>query len=192
MIRTAFLRTRPCIAALLLACVSLASAQEAAIIKRATEMRDKPGGVGTPTPLDAQTLVTRLPDRQGAWVQVRTATGTTGWVHLFDLAPASGSAAAQPDAAGSGGLRGVTNLFSRSNTTTSTSASGIRGLGAEDLARATPNPAAVAQMEGLRVNEQDALAFARRAALRPVAVQPLPAPARTSGNVGDPANQRSP
>ena len=123
-------------------------------------------------------------------MQVRTAAGATGWVHMFDVAPTGGGGARVGDGAANP-LRGVTGLFGGGNTTTSTSASGIRGLTAEDLARATPNPAAVGQMEALRQSESDARAFAGRVALRPVSVDPLPAPARVSspsGGGGDPSN----
>jgi hypothetical protein len=183
MIRIAFSLSRSWFAVLCLLAFSGAWAQEAAITKRATELRDKPGAAGNATPLAANTQVTRLQERQGPYVQVRTAQGTTGWVHIFDLGPASGSANTAPEAnSGGGALRGVTNLFSRSgSSTTGTAASGIRGLGAEDLARATPNPAAVGQMEGLRASEQEAQAFARSASLRAVQVEALPAPARPSG-----------
>lgn len=88
-----------------------------------------------------------------------------------------------------GVLRGVTSLFNRSTagspSTLPTSTIGIRGLGAEDIANAQPNPAAVSQMESLRLDETQARSFAAQASLAPVAVQPLPAPARpaTAGEV---------
>ncbi|TWO72350.1 SH3 domain-containing protein [Caenimonas sedimenti] len=172
--------------------VPLAGAQEAALTKRATELRQSPAATAPAlAALPAQTPLTRLAERQGPWVQVRTAAGATGWVHLFDVAPAAGGGARVGSDGSANPLRGVAGLFGGGSTTTSTSASGIRGLGAEDLARATPNPAAVGQMETLRQSESDARAFAGGAALRPVAVDPLPAPARVlspSGPGGDPSN----
>lgn len=83
-----------------------------------------------------------------------------------------------------GVLRGVTSLFggrSASPATLPTSTIGIRGLGAEDLANAQPNPGAVGQMEALRVDETQARGFAADAALAPVTVQALPTPARAGG-----------
>ena len=100
---------------------------------------------------------------------------------------------AQAQQSGSGNavtgvLRGVTSLFNRGATgspsTLPTSTIGIRGLGAEDIANAQPNPAAVSQMESLRADETQARGFAAQAALAPVAVPPLPVPARAASTTG--------
>src|SRR3954468_13689151 len=109
MIRTA-LRAMA-VAVLLLA--ATAGAQEAAVTRRATELRETPGDTGRSlAALPAQAPVTRTAERQGPWVQVRTPAGATGWVHLFDLGPASTAAAAD---SGNGvfgsALRGVGSLF---------------------------------------------------------------------------------
>lgn len=185
------LRAAATAAAVALFAPALALAQEAAVTKRPTELRESgaPGARSLAT-LPAQTAVTRLPDRQGPYVQVRTGAGASGWIHLFDLAPAAGSAV-NDAGGGSGALRGVTGILTRGGgATTSTAASGIRGLGAEDIARATPNPAAVGQMEALRQSESQARDFAARAPLQPADVQPLPSSARVpSGPAGnDPSN----
>ncbi len=182
--------TRPAgwLLASLLALAPAAWAQEAAVTKRDTELREAPGDTGRSiAPLAAQTPVTRLPDRSGAWVQVRTAAGAAGWVQIFDLGPASGGASTSaPSESGGGLLRGVTGLFSRggSGTPSGTSASGIRGLDAADLARAQPDTAAVAQMEALRQSDAEARDFAALALLQPVAVDPLPAPPRAASSGG--------
>lgn len=181
MIRAGLKAVRPCVGATLLACWAVAAqAQgEAAVMKRAGELRETPADTARSlAALPADTAVTRLGERQGPWIQVRSAAGATGWVHMFDVAPQSSGGSAA-----SGALRGVTNFFNKGNNrpvTTATSTIGIRGLGAEDLAQAQPNPGAVAQMEALRQSESQARAFAGEAALVPVAVEPLPAQARPS------------
>lgn len=173
-----------------------AFAQEAAVTRRAVEVRDTPGDKGrSVATLPAQAPVTRTAERQGPWVQVRTASGATGWVHLFDIGPA---AAAAPESSGGsaigGALRGVTGLFGGSRPATQTgSTAGIRGLGAEDLAQAQPNPQALAQMEALRQSDADVRAFAGRSAWRPAAVEPLPEPARAAGQpAAAPGQQQMP
>lgn len=180
------------IAALLVASAlpGLARAEEeAAVVKRGSELRETPGDSGRVlTPLAADTAVTRTGERQGAWVRVRTTEGAAGWVHLFDVAPASGNGSG----AVAGAFRSVTSLFSKpatQRTTTVTSTIGIRGLGAEDLAQAQPDVQAVTRMEALRQSDNDARQFARRAQLTPVSVEPLPepshlpaAPTATPGN----------
>lgn len=181
--------------AALLACALLpaASAQEAAVTRRAVELREAPAEGGRSiASLPAQTPVTRTPERKGPWVQVRTAAGATGWLHLFDVAPASAPAAS--DGALSNPLRGVANLFGGSRpATATTNAAGIRGLDREDLARAEPDAAGVAQMEAARQGEADVRSFARRAGWQPTAVEPLPEPAGVASQpAGNPGQQVSP
>ena len=152
-------------AAVLCSLAAAAQAQtETLFVKRASELRQGPSD-NTPTvgPLAAQTPVTRLPERQGAWMRVKTGTGQAGWVHMFDV----GSVAA-PSTLGStasGALRGLSSFFNRSGSqnTTATSTVGIRGLGAEDIANAQPNMQALKQAEGMRVDSQQARRFAQDA-----------------------------
>ena len=165
-----------------------AHAQESAVVKRATQLRDAPADTGASVaPLEADTTVTRSNERKGAWTRVTTPQGATGWVHMFDLGPASGSATASNNSATSG-LRGLGNLLggNSGSTTTATSTVGIRGLGAEDIANAQPNPAAVSRAEGLRVSADQARQFAANASLQPRAVAALAAPAAppSSGSGG--------
>jgi hypothetical protein len=157
---------------------------EAALVKRATDLREAPAESGRSlASLPAETALTRLGDRQGPWIRVRTAAGATGWVHLFDVGPASRGAAAPSSGGAAGALRGVTSFFtkpSEQRSATPTSTIGIRGLGAEDIAQAQPDTGAVTRMEALRVAEPQARQFARDAALKTASVEPLPAPSRTT------------
>lgn len=172
--------------ALLSLFAATAHAQEAAVVKRATQLRDSPAENGASVaPLEANSVVTRTSERKGPWTKVSTAQGATGWVHMFDLGPQSGTAPATSNAATSG-MRGLGSLFGGNSggTTTATSTVGIRGLGAEDIAKAQPNPAAVSQAEGLRVNADQARQFANNAALQPRNVAPLAEPPRPSSSSG--------
>jgi hypothetical protein len=174
MIRTVL---RTLLAAVLL--LPTAWAQEAAMTRRAVELRQAPGDQAPSlATLPAQTAVTRTNERQGPWVQVRAAGGLTGWVHLFDIGPAAAPAAGGSVAGNA--LRSVTSLFGGGGTRptqTTISTSGIRGLGAEDIAQAQPNPGAVTQMEAQRQGEADVRSFADRSGWRPAPVEPLPQPA---------------
>ena len=112
-----------------------------------------------------------------------------GYCVVVLAALAAGGAQAQSSGSNAvtGALRGITGLFNRSAgnpTTLPTSTIGIRGLGAEDIANAQPNPAAVSQMEALRLDETQARSFAAEAALSAIAVDPLPAPAKAPGAAG--------
>lgn len=190
-------RLRRAVPALLLGAVlaffsGAAAAQqgEPAMLKRAADLRETPGDSGRSlAALPAQEPVTRLGDRQGGWIQVQSAAGVTGWVHMFDVGPAGLGGGAGTSTAASGGnvvtgsLRGLTNLLSGGSTAPpriATSTIGIRGLEAEDLARAQPNLNAVGQMERLRQGENEARQFAAEAALVAATVPALPAPTRNA------------
>ena len=150
------------------------------IVKRDTQLRSSAAeNAPVLAPVRASTPVTRLPERQGAWVQVRVG-NQTGWLHMFDIgSPASAVASG----GGSNVLRGVGSLFARpSSTTVSTTTVGIRGLDANDIANAQPNPAAVAQGEAMRVAASDAQQFASRASLLAQSVEDLPVPSRRPGD----------
>lgn len=190
------IRIAPCLLFAAFLLLPAAWAQEAALTRRAVELRDAPGDQARAlASLPAQSPVTRTNERRGPWVQVRTAQGASGWLHLFDVGPAS--AAPEGGGVAGGALRGVTSLFGNARPTPQTaSTSGIRGLGAEDLAQAQPNPAGVSRMEAQRQGDADVRAFAQRAGWQPAAVEPLPAPAlppsSSAPSGGSPAQQVAP
>ena len=149
-------------------------------IKRPAELRDAPGeSARSLATLAAQTPVTRLGARQGPWIEVRTAQGASGWIHMFDagtIPPAQGGNTA------TGALRGLTSFFGKGSAqspaaNSGTSTIGIRGLGAEDIANAQPNPDALARAEALRQNALQARQFGSGAALTALVVAALPVPA---------------
>jgi hypothetical protein len=149
-------------------------------VKRETQLRASPAeSAPALAPLPAKTQVTRLAARRGPWIEVRTAEGATGWVHMFDVGT---TPVAQGGNFATGALRGLTSLFGGGNslapTRTATSTIGIRGLGAEDITNTQPNPMAVTLAEALRVDASQARQFGATAALTPMAVEPLPVPPR--------------
>jgi hypothetical protein len=189
MILSKFNRLHGLVSCVLLLGGGLVHAQtEALLVKRAAELREAPGDNSRSlAALPARTPLTRSGARQGAWIQVRTAEGASGWLHMFDVGSA---ASAAPAGAGASALRGLTSFFNKGSaqggTVTATSTVGIRGLGAEDLARAQPNPAAVGQAEALRQDADQARQFAVNAALSSRVVDPLPVPAQSQPQTVNP------
>jgi hypothetical protein len=165
---------------------------DAITVKRPTELRETPAeSARSLAALAAQSQVTRLAGRQGPWIEVRSAQGATGWIHMFDVSAAA--APAQGGNAATGALRGLTSFFgggSRAPAATSaTSTIGIRGLGAEDIANAQPNLNALAQVEAMRLDAAQARQFGADAALTPqtvaaLPVPPMPARAANQGDAG--------
>lgn len=169
------------LASLALAAAGAAHAQsESVLIKRVSQLRDAPGESSRVlAPLPVQTAVTRLGERQGAWIKVRMADGTSGWIHMFDITSASNASAGN---SGTGALRSLSGFFNKGSAQTGggnvpTSTVGIRGLGAEDLANAQPNMAALAQADAARLDAAQARQFAAMSSLSSRQVEPLPAPA---------------
>jgi hypothetical protein len=166
---------------------------DALIVKRSSELRNAPGNTAPiVATLPAQTPITRLPARQGPWLQVRTDAGATGWLHLFDVGSPNAPSSVSNTAAGA--LRGLGNFLGGGSkqparTSTSTATIGIRGLSSEDISQAQPNIAAVTQVDAFRVNSQQARKFGADSALRVEDIAALQAPvAPTAGTSGKPGS----
>ncbi len=160
--------------------------------KRAAELRQAPDEKSSSVAsLPVQTTLTKTTLRVGPWIQVKTADAKTGWVHMFDVS-ATGNAPVPTSNAATGALRGLTNFFSGGSsqrpTTTATSTVGIRGLGAEDIANATPNIEALTQVEALRQDATQAKRFASDAPLATRQVDNLPEPNAPSRSSTPPGN----
>jgi hypothetical protein len=174
--------TTAVLSGLLMMATGAAQAQtEQVLVKRPAELRDGPGeSARSLASLAVQTQVTRLGERQGPWIKVSTgaAPGTVGWLHMFDVGAAN--TPAQGGNVATSALRGLTGFFNKGSgqqATMATSTVGIRGLGAEDIANAQPNPAAVVQVEAMRVDAGQARQFALGASLSLQSVDALPVPA---------------
>ncbi len=155
-----------------------APAADTLIVKRATQLRESPAEAAPAlAPLAAQSTVTRLAARSGPWIEVRSAQGVSGWIHMFDVGT---TPVAQGGNFATGALRGLSSLFGGGNALapTRTATIGIRGLGADDITNAQPNLTAVALAEALRQDATQARQFATAAALAPQAIDPLPVPPR--------------
>lgn len=143
--------------------VPSAYAVEAGYTLRPTELKAKPF-------LDADT-VTTLPEksqveivsRQGAWMQVRTKTKQQGWVRMLSVRLGN------PDQKPQGGnlLSSIAIAARPRPATTATVTTGVRGFSAEDLAKATPNPAEVQKMKGFAATPAEAQQLAAKGKLEP-------------------------
>jgi len=167
-------------AGLVISQIALAQSNTVTVtVKREAQLREAPADAAAVlASLPVQTQLTRLATRRGPWIEVRTAEGRTGWVHLFDVGTMP---VAQGGNFATGALRGLTGLFGGGHslapaTRTATATIGIRGLGAEEITNAQPNPTAVMLMETLHMDAAQAQQFGTLAGLAVQAVQPLPVP----------------
>ncbi|MCB2001776.1 MAG: SH3 domain-containing protein [Burkholderiaceae bacterium] len=167
------------IASCLLISQAILAHADTVTVKRDTQLRESPSAAAAElAALPAQTPLTRLETRRGPWIEVRTTTGQTGWVHLFDVGT---TPAASGGNFATGALRGLTSLFGGGNSLAptkpmQTATIGIRGLGAEEIANAQPNLTAVTLMETLHMSAAQAQQFGAVAGLAPMAIEPLPVP----------------
>lgn len=158
---------------------------ESALTSRATELQAQPQSDSAVITTLAENSKVEVLARKGAWSQVKTATGQTGWVRMLSLKPeASGQAA--PAASSSNPVGALGSLLTAGRTSnTGTVTTGVRGLSEEDLQNAQANPAEVEKMQKFSVDKNAAQSFAQRSKLSPVKVDYLPE-ATPAGN-----NQRN-
>jgi hypothetical protein len=140
----------------------------AAVTLMATPYSDaKPAGqLATNTTVD-------ILERRGGWLHI-SAAGKSGWAKLHQVRVGDG-----PQATKSGeGLAILKNVgeTGRSGSTGIVATTGIRGMSAEELTNAKPDPAAVKAIERYRVTASQAREYAKSAGLKETNVPALPIP----------------
>jgi len=144
--------------------VHLLAAAEPATLIRATELKQEPAtDAATLAKLPESTAVETL-ERKGGWTRVKAA-GSEGWVRMLSLRFGGPGEAKKGDS-------GVTQLFNVARTGTSGAqvTTGARGLDADQLANAQPNPAELAKMAGFAADSEAAASFAAKGKLSATAV----------------------
>ena len=136
----------------------LAWAEPATVIK-ATELKQEPASdAGTVAALPENTALEAL-ERKGGWTRVKGQAGE-GWVRMLALR-FGGSGTPKP------GASGVSQLFNVARTGTSGTqvTTGVRGLDAEQIASAQPNPAELARLQQFAADRPAAASFAAQGKL---------------------------
>jgi len=152
------------LSALLLA-PALCLAEPATLIRAADLKKEPATDAPTVAPLAENARVNTL-ERKGGWTRVRAESGAEGWLKMLALRY-SVSAEAKP-----GSDSGVSQLVNVARTGTSGQqvTTGVRGLDADQLANARPNPAEIARMATFGATKDAAAAFASQGPLRPQTV----------------------
>ncbi len=149
---------------LMLTLLTMPAQAELAYTNRNTDLYEK-------AMLDAAKLAslanqTRLDllQRSGAWVQVKTGQGQTGWVQMFHLR-LDATAGTNPGSSNSGSNL-VGNLLTGGRSSTSgTVGTGVKGLSKEDIQNAQVNFAEFQKMQSYAADKQAASEYARSANL---------------------------
>jgi hypothetical protein len=142
-------------------------AAETGYTLKPTEVKDQPF-------LDATTLAT-LPEktrveimtRQGAWMQVKTANVSQGWIRMLSVR--LGNRDQQPQSGGN--LLAALGIGNRPRpATTSTVTTGVRGFSEEDIANAKPNAEEVQKLKSYAATSEEAAKRAQSGQLAPRAL----------------------
>lgn len=120
--------------------------------------------------LPANTTVNIL-ERRGGWLRI-SGGGKSGWAKLHQVRVGDGTQA-QKSGEGLTILKNV-GQTGRSGSQGIVATTGIRGMSAEELKNAKPDPAAVKTIERYRVNASQAREYAKAAGLKEASVPPLP------------------
>jgi hypothetical protein len=143
--------------------VPLVALAEPATVIRATDLKQAPAtDAATVAALAENTAVEAL-ERKGGWTRVKAQAGE-GWVRM--LALRFGGAAPKPGASGASQLFNV----ARTGTSGTQVTTGVRGLDAEQLANAQPNPAELAKLQNFAADRDAAASFAAQGKLDAKAV----------------------
>lgn len=140
----------------------LAWAEPATVI-RATELKREPAtDAATVSELQENAAVDAL-ERRGGWTRVR-AGAAEGWVKMLALRYGT------PGRQGESGLSQVFNV-ARTGSSGTQVTTGVRGLEAEQIANAQPNPAELDKMQGYAATTDAAASFAAQAKLQAQSVE---------------------
>jgi len=137
---------------------------EPATVIRATELKQEPASDSATLAALAENTAVEVLERKSGWTRVKAQPGE-GWVRMLALR-FGGTAPAKP------GATGVTQLFSVARTGSSGTqvTTGVRGLDAEQIANAQPNPAELAKLEKFSADRDAAAGFAAQGKLSATAV----------------------
>ena len=149
---------------LLLALPVLAAAEPATLI-RATELKQAPATDAPTVAKLAENAAVEALQRKGGWTRIK-AGADEGWVRMLALRFGGTGEAKKGDS-------GVTQLFNVARTGTSGTqvTTGARGLDADQLANAQPNPAELAKMTKFAADADAAASFAAKGKLSATAVE---------------------
>lgn len=152
-------------ASLLLISSAYAMAEPATLL-RDSELRASPNSNAAITQTLKKKDVIDIKSRKGAWAQINTAAGKTGWVRLLNLRTGS-------DQKGEGSLGTLASVF-KTGSSGNTVSTGVKGLSEEKLKIAEPNDAEAAKLNKQKVSENDARSFAKQGKLSTQTINYLP------------------
>jgi hypothetical protein len=145
--------------------VPMVALAEPATVIRATELKKEPASDADTVGQLAENASVDALDRKGGWTRVKAAAGE-GWVRMLSLRYGGGTAA-KP------GASGLTQMFNVARTGTSGTqvTTGVRGLDAEQIVNAQPNPNELAKLHNYAAERSAAESYAAQGKLAATPVE---------------------
>ena len=137
---------------------------EPATVIRATDLKREPASDAATVAALVENSAVEVLERKSGWTRVKAQPGE-GWVRMLALR-FGGATAAKPAASGLNQLANV----ARTGTSGTQVTTGVRGLDAEQLAAAQPNPAELAKLQGFAADRNAASSFAADGRLNAMSV----------------------
>ena len=106
--------------------------------------------------------------RKGAWANIQTPAGKSGWIRVLNIRTGSGKKA------GDSGIGAIASLF-KTGSSGNTVSTGVKGLSEEQLKNAQPNPEEARRLNSYKNSEAEARRFAKQGKLSAQQVDYLPA-----------------
>lgn len=142
-------------------------AGESGVVIKSSELKSKPfNDASNIAILEASSSVDII-SRQGAWMQVKSGRGSSGWVRMFNIRTEASNTSADA------GMDKLGKLY-KTGSSGSTVTTGVKGLSAEDLKQAQPNQAELQKLNNYRSNSNDARQFAQQGKLSSQPAEYLP------------------
>jgi hypothetical protein len=138
---------------------------EPATVIRATELKKDPASDAATLATLAESSAVEAGERRGGWTRVKAQEGA-GWVKMLALRYGAPGAAKQGDT-------GISQLFNAARTGSSGTqvTTGVRGLDADMIKAAQPNPGELSKLEGFAATKDASARFAKGARLQAQSVE---------------------
>ena len=156
-----FHRCRRPVLALFLGLVLTGNAlAESGVLIRNSDLKQKPFLDATTTGNVASGSTVTITNRQGAWLQVKSASGQTGWVKLLNVRTSTGTSGGTV-----GGTLGTLGKVITTGSSGTTVTTGVKGLTSGEVTSTHPDPQQLNKLNGYATSSSQAAQSARAANL---------------------------
>ncbi|MBB5192970.1 flagellar basal body rod protein FlgF [Silvimonas terrae] len=133
---------------------------ESGVLIRTSDLKQKPFLDATTTGSVASGSNVTITSRQGAWLQVKSANGQSGWVKLLNVRTSTGTSSGSV-----GGTLGTLGKVITTGSSGTTVTTGVKGLTSGEVTSTHPDPQQLNKLNGYATSSSQAAQSARSANL---------------------------